>query len=315
MPAVMEFTDEHLGAAADLFAERYDAALERHPLLDRHADLVTAVGAVRAAASHGWVALDGDRVVGYLLSRVDEHTTWVDLGGHAAADELTTRLLYAAASTTWVAARGLRHAVVLLTGDAVAEAAWSRLGFGQEHVFALGPVEPSRTTPPADVDVRVAAGDADLASLLDMCGIVGEHLSSAPAWSYRSPETAAALPDMFRADYENPAVFDFIASVDGVDVGFASWEPMPPRLGVPADAVAFGHAAVRPGHRGRGVGAALDVAGRAWAIEHGATVSWSDWRLSNMAAEPHWRTLGWTPYATKWTRQLPPELLAGNEAG
>ncbi len=310
MPAVTEFADEHFGAAANLFAERYASALDRHPLLDRDADLVTAVGAVREAASHGWVALDGDKVVGYLLSRVDEHATWVDLGGHSAVDELTTRLLYAAASTAWVTARGLRHAVVLLTGDAMAEGAWSRLGFGQEHVFALGPVEPSRTTPPAAVDVRIATSAADLDSLLDMCGIVGEHLRLAPAWSYRSPEAAASLLDMFREDFGKPDVVDFIASIDGVDVGFASWEPMPHRLGIPAGAVAFSHAAIRPEHRGRGVGAALDKTGRAWAIEQGATVSWTDWRLTNMAAEPHWRNLGWAPYATRWTRQLPPEVIS-----
>lgn len=309
MPVITEFADEHSGAAADLFAARYAAALDRHPLLDRSADLVTAVGAVREAASHGWVALEGNRLVGYLLSRVDEHATWVDLGGHAARDELTTRLLYAAASTTWLRERGLRHATVLLTGDPVAEGAWSRLGFGQEHVFALGPVEPSRATTQADVDVRIATSAADLDSLLEMCGIVDEHLQRAPVWSYRSPEFAATLPDMFREDFDKPEVLDFIASIDGVDVGFASWEPMPRRLGVPDGTVAFSHAAVRPEHRGRGVGAALDVAGRQWALDAGHTVTWCDWRLANLAAEPHWRSLGWTPYATRWTRQLDPRVL------
>lgn len=306
---IAELGDEHVARAVDLLSERYAAALDRHPLLDREADLPAAVAAVRGAASHSWVALDGERVVGYLMSRVDEQATWVDLGGHAAVDERTTRLLYAEASTVWVAEKGLRHAVMLLTGDTVAEDAWSRLAFGQEHVFALGPVEPSRTTPPSDVAVRVATGDADLASLLEMCSIVDQHLTVAPTWSYRSPELAATLPDMFREDYADPAVLDFVASIDGVDVGFASWEPMPRRVGVPAGTVAFSHAAVRPEHRGRGVGAALDTAGRAWAIEHGATVTWSDWRLTNLAAEPHWRTLGWTPYATRWTRQLAPEVL------
>ncbi len=310
MPVVVtELADEHLPASVALFEERYAAALSRHPQLDRDADLATAVGAVRAAASHGWVALDGEQVVGYLLSRVDEYATWVDLGGHAAVDELTTRLLYAEASTSWVAAGGLRHAVVLLAGDPMAEGAWSRLAFGQEHVFALGPVTPSRATPPSDVDVRIATSSADLDSLLDMCAITDEHLKYAPVWGYRSPEFAATLPDMFREDFDNPDVLDFIASIDGVDVGFASWEPMPRRIGVPECAVAFSHAAVRPSYRGRGVGAALDTAGRAWALAQGHTVSWSDWRLTNMAAEPHWRSLGWAPYATRWTRQLAPEVL------
>ena len=308
MPPVVELRDEHLPAAVALFTQRYAAALDRHPLLDRDADLAAAVAAVREASSHAWVALDGQQVVGYLMSRVDENGTWVDLGGFAAVDERTTRLLYAEASTTWVAERGLRHAVVQLTGDD-AEPWWSRLAFGQEHVFALGPVRPSICTAPSDVSVRIATTEADLESLLEMCPIVDRHLALAPVWSYRSPEFAAKLPEMFREDFANPDVLDFIASIDGVDVGFASWEPMPMRLGVPAGTVAFSHGAVRPEHRGRGVGAALDTVGRAWAIEHGFTVTWSDWRLTNMAAEPHWQNLGWTPYATRWTRQLAPEVL------
>jgi len=311
MPVIVtEFTDEHLPAAVALFTDRYAEALDRHPLLDREADLAAAVGAIRSASSRGWVALDGDRVVGFLLSRVDGNATWVELGGHAAVDEPVVRLLYAVASTAWVADGGLRHAVVLLTGDAAAEGAWARLAFGQEHVFALGPVEPSRTVAAPDVDVRVATTDADLESLLDMCFIVDRHIAQAPVWSVRSPELAATLPGMFSEDFANPEVFDFIASIDGVDVGFASWEPMPLRLGVPAGTVAFSHGAVRPAYRGRGVGATLDVAGRRWAIERGHTVTWSDWRLANLAAEPHWRNLGWTPYATRWTRQLDPRVLA-----
>jgi branched-chain amino acid aminotransferase len=84
-------------------------------------------------------------------------------------------------------------------------------------------------------------------------------------------------------------------------------EPLPPRPAVPAGAFALGHAAVAAEARGRGVGQALTLAGLALARERGATVTWCDWRLTNMDAEPYWRTYGWTPYNVRYTRRVEPD--------
>lgn len=64
---------------------------------------------------------------------------------------------------------------------------------------------------------------------------------------------------------------------------------------------------MRPELRGRGIGRALTLAGLAYARERGATVTWTDWRLTNLTAEPYWRTYGWVPYAVRMTRRVEPE--------
>jgi ribosomal protein S18 acetylase RimI-like enzyme len=63
---------------------------------------------------------------------------------------------------------------------------------------------------------------------------------------------------------------------------------------------------VLPECRGRGIGQALTLAGLALARERGATVTWTDWRLTNLSAEPYWRGYGWTPYLVRMTRRVEP---------
>jgi predicted N-acetyltransferase YhbS len=122
-----------------------------------------------------------------------------------------------------------------------------------------------------------------------------------------SPRPASywdSLPGLFREDLADENVTYLVAEEDGRAVGFATWEPLPARVAVPAGAYALGHMAVLPDYRGRGLGGALTLAGLAVAREFGATVTWTDWRLTNMSAEPYWRTFGWTPYNVRMTRRV-----------
>jgi GNAT superfamily N-acetyltransferase len=291
---VRAFAPSDVPFAASLLAARPVL----HPLVAGF-DPAAEIESLLAAGASGWVAPGG-----YLLAAVDGGEAWVQYAGHAARDAVTYRHLYAAASRDWVAAGARRHLVVMPDGDPVAGPAFADLAFGREHVFALASLASQPSGTPG-VPVRVATLD-DLDALRPMLDVVARHLTAAPVFSPRPASYYATLPDLYREDLAEPEVTYLVASVDGRDVGFASWEPMPARICVPPGAYALSHMAVLPDARGRGVGQALALAGLALARERGATVTWTDWRLTNLSAEPYWRTYGWVPYLVRMSRRVEP---------
>lgn len=291
---VRPFADADVPFAADLLERRGNA----HPLAATF-DPVAAIEALRAEGHSGWVAPGG-----YLLAKVDGDEAWVQYAGHAARDVATYRHLYAVAARHWVDAGARRHAVVMPDGDTVAGEAFANLAFGREHVFALASLaaQPSGAPDPS-VDIRTGG---DYETLAPMHDVVARHLERSPVFSPRPASYYATLPDAWREDLADPETLYHFARVDGRDVGFATWGPMPSRIAVPEGAWALGHMAVLPDARGRGVGRALTLAGLAAARERAVTVTWCDWRLTNLLAEPYWRTFGWTPYLVRMTRRVEP---------
>jgi GNAT superfamily N-acetyltransferase len=295
---VRPFTRADVPFAASLLAARPNA----HPLAAPVA-AAEEVAALLDAGHAGYVA-DG----GYLIGRVDDDGAWAQYAGHAARDAATYRHLYRAVARDWVAAGQRRHCVVMPDGDPVAGPAFADLAFGREHVFALASLaaQPAGPPPPADVAVRAGTLD-DYDALAPMFPGLRRHLAESPCFSPSPASYYERLPEEFRADLADRDVTYFVASLGGRDVGFATWEPLPPRILVPAGAFALGHMSVLPEARGRGAGHALTLAGLALARERGHTVTWTDWRLTNMSAEPHWRHYGWTPYLVRMTRRIEPE--------
>jgi GNAT superfamily N-acetyltransferase len=291
---VRPFSRADVPFAAALLAERP----LRHPLA-APLDAVREIEALLDAGATGWVAPGG-----YLLGVVDADAAWVRYAGHAARDVTTYRHLYAALSRDLVAAGALRHAVELPDGDPVAGEAFANLAFGREHVFALASLA-SQPTGPDDPRVRTGTLD-DYDAVAPMFPLLSRHLAGPPCWSPRPESYYGTLAESFREDMADPGVTYLIAREDGEDIGFATWEPLPARPAVAAGAWALGHMVVRPEHRGRGIGAALTIAGLNLGRERGFPTSWTDWRLTNMDAEPRWRTYGWTPYMVRMTRRLEP---------
>jgi GNAT superfamily N-acetyltransferase len=267
-------------------AAPFDAAAEIEALLD--------AGAVGYAAAGG-----------YLLGSVSDDAAWVQYAGHAARDAVTYRHLYRAIAADWVAAGQHRHAVVMPDGDPIAGPAFADLAFGREHVFALASLASQPSGEP-DPRVRLGRGLDDYDVLSPMFGMLARHLSESPVFSPRPAAYWQRLPEEFREDLADEDTTYLVAEEGGRAVGFATWGPMPARVAVPDGAYALGHMVVLPSARGRGLGAAMTLAGLALARQRGATVTWCDWRLTNLDAEPYWRTYGWTPYLVRMTRRVEP---------
>ena len=299
---VRRFTRSDVPFAAGLLAARGNA----HPLAAPF-DAAAEITRLLDDGHEGYVA-----ETGYLLGKVDADAAWAQYAGHAATDAATYRHLYRAIGRDWVAAGQRRHAVVMPDGDPVAGPAFADLAFGREHVFALAalagqPAGPAGPASPAGAAVEIREVTPEGFDVLrPLLPTLSRHLAEAPCWSPRPASYYDTLEEAFRADVAEPHTTYLLASAGGRPVGFASWEPMPPRIRVPEGAYALGHLAVLPEHRGRGVGRALTLAGLAVARERGVTVTWTDWRLTNMAAEPYWRTYGWRPYAVRMTRRVEP---------
>ncbi|HEX8002347.1 MAG TPA: GNAT family N-acetyltransferase [Mycobacteriales bacterium] len=269
-----------------------------HPLA-APVDAVAEISALLDAGTSGRAAPGG-----YALGLVDGDAGWVRYAGHCAGDVATYRALYAAVSRDFVAAGALRHAVEMPDADAVAGEAFANLAFGREHVFALASLA---SQPRAGADPRVRLADVgDFETLRPLLPLLRRHLAEPPCWS----PAPVVSEELWREDMENPATAYLVAEEGGEAVGFSTWEPLPPRVAVPDGAWALGHMVLRADARGRGLGAAMTLAGLALGRERGHTVSWTDWRLTNMTAEPYWRTYGWRPYLVRMTRRLEPGAAA-----
>lgn len=294
---VRPFTRADVPFAAGLLAARGNA----HPLVAPF-DAAAEVTKLLDDGHEGYVT-----DTGYLVGRVDADAAWAQYAGHAATDVMTYRHLYRAISRDWVDAGQRRHAVVMPDADPVAGEAFANLAFGREHVFALASLADQ---PRGETDPRVRVGTIDdYDSIVPMFPLVSRHLAEAPCWAPRPASYYETLAESFREDMSDPNVTYLIAREDGEDVGFATWEPLSVRPAVADGAWALGHMSVKPEHRGRGIGAALTIAGLNLGRERGFATSWTDWRLTNMSAEPHWRTFGWTPYLVRMTRRLEPAVL------
>ena len=295
---VRPFTPDDAPFAASLLAARGN----RHPLAAPF-DARAEVEALLSDGHTGYV-VDG---AGYLIGKIDQYAAWSQYAGHCARDVRTYRHLYAAVSRDWVAAGQRRHAVVMPDGDPVAEEAFANLAFGREHVFALAALaDQPREAPDPRVSIRRGTPD-DYDAVLPLAPLVSRHLSDAPVWAPQPASHYAAMPDVIEEELADEDMTYHLAFVAGSLVGFATWEPMPPRIHVPDGAWALSHMAVRPEARGQGIGRALTLAGLAMLRERGVTVSWSDWRLTNLSAEPYWRTYGWVPYNVRYTRRVEPD--------
>ena len=306
---VRPFTDDDLAAAGALLARRHATQRLAEPsLAPRFAEVDEATREVarlwNVDGATGAVGRSSGRFVGFLVgsARAGDGwgpNAWVEPAGHAVEDPEAVRDLYAFAAAGWVADGRTAHYAVVPASDGALIDAWFRLGFGQQHVHALGSVPVAAPVPAAGCTIR-RAGRNDLTALAALDLVLPEHQALSPVFSAGAvPTIEEALAD-WAEDIDDPTVAAFVAERDGEIVGSAIGCPveksgMHSGIARPDDAGLFSFAAVHPQARGHGIGTALGRAVLAWMAESGYRTAVTDWRATNLLSSRSWPRLGFRP--------------------
>ncbi len=303
-PEIVPFADEHLAEASVLLAARHARHRLVEPLLSAafekpDAACVELEAAWRSEGASGAAALDGGRLVGYLVGAPRRGApfgpnVWVDPSGHAVEEAETVRDLYAHAAAAWVAGGSTRHYAVVPAHDPALLDAWSRLEFGQQQGLGIREV-PRQPGEPGRARVRIGTAD-DVDEILRL-DILGEYQSSSPTFAaHVAPDPEEAREELLE-ELADPRVASLIAELDGRAVGIATAAPaeysgLHTGVARPDDACILGYAATVPEVRGSGAGVALTEGVFAWARENGYTTVVVDWRVPNLLSSRFWPARG-----------------------
>jgi GNAT superfamily N-acetyltransferase len=312
---IRPFTDGDVDAAAALLAARHHRHRAVEPRLSGDVDFAAEIRALLEKGAAGVSAERDGRVVGYLLgTRLSDEiwgpNAWVEGAGHAAAEPEDVRDLYAEAAAGWFAEGRIAHYVVTPASDGELVAAWFRLGFGQQHAFAIRGLDPvDDPDPPPGVQVREARAD-DLEALVALAPVLPEHQALSPVFSGGPRETEEELRAEIAEEIANERFGSLVAEIDGRVVSSFFLVPteesgMHSGLARVPGALLLAWAATEPGARGSGTGLALMAASFAWARERGYETMVTDWRTTNLLSSRFWTRRGFRPTFLRLHRLLP----------
>jgi GNAT superfamily N-acetyltransferase len=318
-PTIVPFAEEHLGAAADLLAARQARLCAMEPGLPaRWTDPVQAAQRIQAAwaapRAGGFTALERGRLIGYLigelrLERPWERAGWVELAGHAVAEDRpdVARDLYAAWSAQLVSQAGVfRHLVNVPSLDAGAVSTWHQLDFGQMHAFGLRATDTS-DLPPTPSDLRIRDATPDDAPVMEATSeLIWREQVGPPSWSPILPEHVAALRGEYVQELAEAGDRVWVAedAATGEALGVGISYRLDPDLDVPDDNMKLASTTTFPPARRRGVATALLRTVLENAASLGARWCVTDWRTSSLRASRTWTALGFRPTRLRLERRL-----------
>ena len=296
---IRPFSDQHLGPAAELLAERHERHLAAEPLIARGVDFRAQI---KAIDGNGVVALRGSEVRAYLIAETTADDAFVPFAGCAAAEPELLRDLYAVLAPEW---ERDRHRVYVPATDASLVDVWFRLAFGLQLVYAAretgGEVAASR----ADVSVRLGR-EADLDDAARLSNMLWEHQHGPPSYSARTLVSLDEMRERWRGTWDDPGFVHVVAESEGSVVGDVLLYRRPETdLRVPPKNIDLAHASVAPAARGAGVGGALVAYALQWAHTEGFESMTVDWREVNLLASRFWPRRGFRPTFYRLYRHIP----------
>ena len=294
---LVDFTDEHLDAAASLLAKRHARHRSVDPLLPAERHFAAEIEREwRADGAAGVFASRGGRPVAYLIARPMPYAasgTWmlVGIAGHAVEGEPETiRDVYAAAAGAWAEAGHTRHGVFVPAYDRALVDRWFRLCFGASAALAA---RETAAQEPVDADVTIRRGNRDdIEDAVRLEREMSDSMLPSPSFSGVSSRPAGELVDEWRGTWDDETYVHFVAERDGRVVGSMLLYRRPPDLRVPDDSIDLAQASTEPRARGSGVGRALTAHVLTWAHEHGYPTMTTDWRMTNLFASRFWPRRG-----------------------
>ena len=309
------FADDHLEDAGELLAARHRRHRAAEPLLpERYEDADAARAEVEAIwrkeGAAGAVALEGGRLVGYLLGAPGDDALWgpnewVEPAGHAVEEPEVVRDLYAAVADRWLEEGRHRHYAAVPASDPELLDAWYRLCFGQQHAYGIRELEPEpwpdgvREAEPRDVDAMV-----------ELAPLISQHHALPPVSAAGPLDTEEELRAEIEEDLASDEIGELVAEVDGRVVGNFVVVPVERSSGHrslarPEGACLLGFAAMLPEARGTGLGLALTRASFAWAYRAGYRTMVTDWRVTNLLASRFWPRRGFRLTFLRMYRSVP----------
>jgi ribosomal protein S18 acetylase RimI-like enzyme len=303
---IVAFTDDHVGGAATVLAERHARHLAGEPLLARPTDFSAQVEREREDAT-GVAAVDHGDVLGYLLGQRREDSigphVWSYVAGHAVRDPELVRDLYAKAADRWLGKGLTRHFVYVPALRDLVEP-WLRLSFGISAALGARDTAPETAVDGA-VSVRPSTPD-DLRDAARLDRTLMMHLTESPSFSGLEVESEEWFVDDWRTTWDEEQYTHFVADQGGEIVGhLLLYRRQEGDLRVPPHSIDLANALTETGVRGSGVGVALTSHALTWAYEHGFQTMITDWRMTNLEASRFWPRRGFRETFLRLYRSIP----------
>jgi GNAT superfamily N-acetyltransferase len=323
---IVPFADDHLDAAAAIFAARHRADRVREPdLPERLTEPAQARELLQQAWSlpmtEGVVAMRDGRMAGYLFGSIvlPESTSLMslfvapraaqisDVGYAAEPDDAAHiyRALYAAAAPLWLRAGCFSHYVTVRTCDPIARDAWLSLGFGREMVRGVHDLTPpDQQSIPGDLTV-VRAGSEDLDAVFQLFRDNLRYHVRSPIFDVYHTETEPSLHadvEQLLADPERSPVW--LAQRGARPIGVINLVPPRPRSTTPDRAIHLQQGYTTPDARGSGVASALLVEAFAWARDAGHRRCTISWHTANLLGARFWQRAGFRPITFTLVRRI-----------
>ena len=269
------------------------------------------------AGAGGVAALDGDRLLGFILGepRENEHfgrSVWSSLTGHALAEGVNAALyrqLYAAAGEAWVQKGYVNHYVEVPAEDQAALWTWFGLGFGQQQVYAaldLTAYNHSMFSNEREVTIR-RAQTGDEAMLKQFAWNVAGYQTGAPIWAPTAANERAELEEGYAELATDTECITWLAFEGNTPVGMQMYKPVDSTdadVLNPENGIILVIGSTMPEARGKGVATLLTQHGLAYAREQGYKSCVIDWRATNLLSAAFWPKMGFVPVAYRLERRV-----------
>ncbi|HSH02241.1 MAG TPA: GNAT family N-acetyltransferase [Anaerolineae bacterium] len=314
--------ERDLGVAAELLAVRHGE--ERSVLGMLPVKFAGAAGAreailadLRRHEARGWVAVVGEKVVGFMIGYelVEDllgRTGWVSLAGHGVVDVEIYHELYGAMAEHWIKRGIFKHYVLVSAANGAALGKWFGLGFGQQQGYGvadLAACEPVGDLP-AGMVIREATAD-DEAIAQRIYDTNSRFQLGSPMLAITTPEYLAANKQGYVEALTDESTF-WLALVDGEVAGYQIYYPAEgeeTNLIMPPKTIEFPAGASLAGKRGMGVGTVLTRYALWRAREAGYRYCLTDWRTTNPLSSRFWPKMGFVPVAYRLMRRVDERVL------